>query len=677
MGGQAVEPGSGAQPNFLDDALHAATGGLSDKFDAAIQALGVPGGVENGGFSERYHKNLTNIRNKYGEYENDNPGWMGAKGAKAVGVIAPMVVAAPEAAAKTLASAALKGAKTGAVMGAGYGFGGTDDSSVAQDAEATALGATLGGAAGAGSTVGLGIAGSPFKVAGRAAKVFGPKGREVAAGRVLNEAKTSGNAFETPPLPGMQLTTGQSTDDPGLLWLEKSVREATPHGAQLTADAVDANTGAIHTAIGQLGPGGGGDASKAMSDALDRVYKARKEANSAVWKSADVSNTGGVSGFQFNNFIKKYVAGLPIPDRAAIPKDIMDILEQMGQAKTQNLSDVQSVRSMVGSRATMAARASDNNTARILGSDGLAGQIENFIDLKAQNLGAKFPLYNQARADTRAMKEQFQTPPSVRKALGVDNFGADKVPVSATADHFIHSGKGAPEDLQAYLGAISTKDAKTGVVFYDPAGMQAAQDAFTQKFLSTVTNAGQDASGRNLVSPAKMQKFLDAYGHVINSPMFTPTQRDMVKQISRATQMASRTANSRPPGSGSDTFPKLQGDKFIDALIGPGASKIIGGVSKVGGAVAGYLSEGKVGAAAGLFGGKEVAGMISDLYNAPREKVIALITEAMHDPALAQDLMKKASNANAKLIPVPRRAKILGILGAQSTAPATQAITAQ
>ena len=146
---------------------------------------------------------------------------------------------------------------------------------------------------------------------------------------------------------------------------------------------------------------------------------------------------------------------------------------------------MQSVRSMLQSRATMASRQGDGNTARILG--GMADQVENFIDMKAANLGDKFPLYNQARAETRDMKQTFSQPPAVRAALGVDSSGAENVPARATADHFITTGKGAPEKFNSYLNAIGTKrSADRGKVGYDPAGLKAARDAFTQEFLGAV-----------------------------------------------------------------------------------------------------------------------------------------------------------------------------------------------
>lgn len=655
------------------DFLHHASFGLTDKEIAAMQGIGLMGGgVKEGDFSDRYRGSLVNFRNNLKEFEGDSP--TTAKAAEAAGLVAPILVSGPAAAAEsTFGKGLLTSAKHGAGWGAVTGFGGTNDESLGEDAKATGIGAATGAVAGPALATGLGIARVPFRMAGRAGSVFGEEGQELAAGRVLNETKTGSNPFEHAPLPGMKLTSGQASNDRGLLWLENNVSQATPEGATKFAESLAANNKAIRTGIEQLGDHGA-DAPSAMSAALDRIYTAHKKLVGEIWKKADVSNSGGVSGYQFNNFMKKYVGGLPIADQAQVPADVMGVVEKLGTAKTQNLSDVQSVRSMLSSRATQAARAGDGNLARILG--GLADQTESFIDMKAAQLGDKLPLYKEARAATRAMKETFDQPPAVRKALGVDSHGADRVPESAMADHFIRSGKGAQEDFNAYLKAISIKDPKTGITSYDPDALKAAQDAFAQKFIKQVTNAGVDAQGETLVSPAKMQKFLTDYRHIINSPAFEPAQRDLISRIAKATQMASRSAAAKPPGGGSDTFQKLSGDRFIDALVGPHASKLLGVASKVGGAVWGALEEGKMGAMMGFMGGEKVGGLLNDLYKAPRDKVVSIITEAMHDPQLAKDLMTKASNSNAKLLPPPRRAKIFGVLGAQASQPVVNALTA-
>lgn len=675
MNSTAVSPGQDNKTNWLEDFLHQATGGLSDKAEAALKASGaVSGGTPGTDFSDRYHKDLTNTRGAFGDYEAANPGYEGAKSAHAAAVVAPMLLAAPEAGATTMGEAALRGGLTGAGVGGAYGFGNTNDESVGKDLLATGAGAVAGVAAGAAAPVAAGIAKVPFKMARRAASVFGDEGAETAAGRVLNQAKTNGNTFEQAPLPDMKLTTGQSTNDQGLLWLERNVSQATPEGATKFAESAASNNGAIRGAVSQLGDTGN-DAAKGMSDALDSAYAKRRAVNQAVWKRADVSNPTGISGADFQKNLSSYIAGLPVADQSVIPGNVTSLIDKVGKANTQSLSDIQAVRSMIGGTASQVARSGDKNTARVL--SGLGDQVDNFINDKATMLGSQLPLYREAIADTKDMKQTFSQPPAVRAALGTDAFGADKVSVSATADHFINSGKGAKETFNSYLNAISNKDPQTGKVTYDPAGLKAAQDAFSQKFLGQVSNAGVDANGQNLVSPAKMQKFLGDYQHVINSPMFTQPQRDMVGQIAKATQMASRTANAKPPGGGSDTFQKLQGDKFIDALVGPGASKLVGAAGKIGGAAMGYLEDGKLGAGLGFMAGEKGADLVNSLYKAPRDKVVSIVTEAMHDPQLAKDLMMKASNTNAKLLPPPRRAKLLGVVGGQAGASVANALTSQ
>ena len=140
--------------NIIEQGLHYATGGLSDKVVALSQTLGDPsrfGGVEVGSFGDRYRKNLQNTRAGYGDYAAENPGMN--KGARAAGVVAPMLV--PMGGGGFLPQLA-----KGYVMGAGYGYGSTDDSSVLGNVIPTLGGAALGaGATGVGYGVGS-LAGS-------------------------------------------------------------------------------------------------------------------------------------------------------------------------------------------------------------------------------------------------------------------------------------------------------------------------------------------------------------------------------------------------------------------------------------------------------------------------------------------------------------------------------------
>lgn len=882
--------------NWVEDFLHQATGGLSDKAEAALKASGaIKGGVKADTFSDRYHSDLTNVRNDFHDYEAANPGWAGAKSAKAAGVIAPMLATGPGAIETTMAKAALKSGATGAGIGAAYGFGGTNDESLGQDLAATGVGAAAGGVAGTALPVGLGIAKAPFRVFTRpggpiGGSVFGREGGEVAAGRILKQAKTGDSLFEPAPLPDMKLTAGQASNDPGLLWLERNVSQATPEGATKFAESLAANNKAIRSGIEQLG-----DPNANASEAMRNSIVGKLPQTSASDQVLDLARTHlGDSGFHDTaNALHTSRASdaAPLYEKAFAGGSIAPLKDQLSSALS----------AATGAKGTIARqiKAMEENNASALASRGAAGadvrakymqlhedlkqaeadrqaalsvfqraksdvenntpgavwspRIQQFIDdpivrsglnkglqiqrLEALAAGKKFnpneyavtgvdehgnhvisgvpnmrlldagkkgldnivegyrnPItgklaldqygnaVNQVRASyvkeldslnpdyaaargswsgpsqsldalhagrgifqpdseltaqrisslkpgdlhyfktgvLRAIDDVANNSPSgatalnsllakpnvqtkltaafgspeafqkfrqhsadilnpqsdIGKVTARDKAGNFTLPTSGVADQFIRTGKGAPEAFNSYLKTIAVKDPQTGKISYDPEGLKAAQDAFGQKFLAQVSNTGQDANGQQLVSPAKMQKFLTDYRHIINSPAFSVGQRDLVDRIAKATQMASRTANARPPGGGSDTFPKLQGDKFIDALVGPGASKLVGVVGKLGGAVGGFLEEGKMGAAMGFLAGEKGAGLINDLYKAPRDKVVSIITEAMHDPQLAKDLMMKASNSNAKLLPPPRRAKIFGVLGAQASQPVVNALTA-
>jgi hypothetical protein len=147
----------------------------------------------------------------------------------------------------------------------------------------------------------------------------------------------------------------------------------------------------------------------------------------------------------------------------------------------------------------------------------------------------------------------------------------------------------------------------------------------------------------------------------VNSRLFTDAQRDLMRRIGDAADMGARTARAGAPG-GSDTFAKLSGKNFIDALIGPMASKVMPVGGAVLGAHFGFTEGGVGGALAGLWGGNHLAEM---LYAAPREKVLNLLNEAMSDPKLAQALMQKVRPGSDKLIPQGIKNRIFGILGSE------------
>jgi hypothetical protein len=289
--------------------------------------------------------------------------------------------------------------------------------------------------------------------------------------------------------------------------------------------------------------------------------------------------------------------------------------------------------------------------------------------------------YDAARAATKEMKGTFEGSKAIRNVLGVDRFGEDKTPLTAVADTYIRSGKGAPEAFDAYLDALDSQlksAARPGQTAADriaavneakgavEEGYQAARDAFAQRFLDKVQTTVPDQAGSPFVSASKISNFVDDHQHIINSRIFSDDQRDLIQRISSAADMAQRTARAGARG-GSDTFAKLQGKTFLDELIGPGAAKLVTWGSKVlpaAGAAIGHQVGGLEGAAIGAGIGQYGASKIqSALYEATRDKVVDLVTEAMNNPELAKTLMQTASKDAALKIPPIQRKLIYSILG--------------
>lgn len=649
--------------NWLDASLHKATGGLIDKVDAAAQTALYPlmGGIHRDAapFWDRYRGNLHNLRNDYGEYDEANP--EAAKVTNTIGLVAPMALGGPElklaGEAPSILGTMFKGAKTGAKVGAAYGFGSTDDSSVTGDLEATGFGGLLGLAGGATVPAISAFGGVPFRAAGKAISSLRPDAAEGIAGNILNKAAGDGPInWETAPIPGMKPTLGQATNNQGLLWFERSLQQGSPLGAEIAAKSKTANNGAITTAINSLG-NAEADFPATMAARIEAADKAAKLSTRAAWAKAGVDDATAIPTAPLKLAMGGWYNGLTKAERMIVPGDLFKPLDQFGDQ--ESLAEMQSLRANIGDEVRQAARAGQGNKARILGgaADAMSGFLDNLPDAGSGSSLNTDPSvmanYNAARAATADYKKTFNQPEQIRNVLGVDRFGADKTPISATADKFMHSASGGPEDFVSYLKATQG----------DPLAAQAARDAFTNKFLDAVQGTKNDLNATPLASNANLSKFLDKYQHVINSPIFTPDQRQMIQSIQKASDMTSRSGGLNTPGS--DTFQKLAGKSFLDVLIGPHARKlVVGAGTAAGAAISHSMGEGMFLSAMG--GGASADALIQRIYSAPRDRVVKLITEAVHDPDLARALMYKASAGNSKLLKPTTRAKMLGILGGET-----------
>lgn len=488
------------------------------------------------------------------------------------------------------------------------------------------------------------------------AKPFSAAGREEIVGRVLNDiAGPNGVKLRNAPLPGMKVSLGQSSNNPAILEAERAL-QMRPGMAQFVTDARQANNEAITNAIVDLGLDPD-NASHNVLAALKNAEQAGRNNYRAAWKAAGVDEMTGINFQALKQTIDDYVGSLTIPARQNIPSSLITTLDDIARSGTTNLKSLQDWRANALSAGRTAARSGDENTARILSGlvskvDDFTQDVRNFGPTYQQNLAA----WDKARESTKTFKRTFREPKEIRNTLSRDRYGADKVPESAVADQFVRSGKGAKEALDSYIKAVGS----------DYANLQPIRDAFSAKFLKEVRTTVPDQGGALLTSAPSITKFIQKHQHVINSPAFTQSQRDVIRNILDGANMAQRTARAGVPG-GSDTAAKLLGNEALEVMIGPKTAKIGSAVGATVGAAAGTIAGGPLGGIAGAAIGVPGGKLLPRLYSGSTDKVINTLQRAMSDPAYAKTLMDAAK-------PIPRLPKqpAMRAIPYLSTYPATE-----
>lgn len=780
------------QGRLSDTILKGATFGLNDEIGAGMEAplqygLDTVTGKkpDDASLGDYYRANLSNIREGEAKYEGEHP-VASTAGQFVGGAMDFNPASVTKAIAGGVKEAIGKGAVTGAAIGGASGFGNAEGGW--KDRALGALqGGTVGGVVGAASPVIIPwLAKAGIGVKDMVSNAIAPWSKDLdgfiseTAGKVLNHAAGAGGAeFEQAPIAGMKPTTGQSSNNPGLLWLERSVEQSSPESSAAAAESRTANNQALHQAIGQIGDLNN-PADQAMREALVRgqpegtpegrvldlagqnlgdsdfyetgkaLNATRSAASRPLWDAAmdrppvitdrlkqfmadpDIQqgmSTGvklarrqaladgepfdphayAITGF--NEAGDPQIGPVPTwrtwqAAKEGLDAKINSMKDNFGRLpKTKDvqsyldlknalLNELDAVNPDYAAARSAWSGPSDSMDALNAGRDIFRGDSE----ITAQRIAKLKPgdsdfyrvgvlraiddTVNNSQNGAGALKSMlakpnvqeklsaaFKSPEEfedfqknaadilnpqgdIAKATAKNSAGQYTMPDSAVASQFIRPGKGGPEALQAYLHAVGD----------DEGGLQAARDAFAQKLMDKVQTTVPDQVGDRVVSASKMTNFLDQYKHVVNSGLFSDEQKGMIQNIATAADMAQRTARAGAKG-GSDTFAKLQGNTFLDVLIGPGASKI----APVAGAVIGAHFGGAGGAAAGLVGANYgMSKLEQTLYGASRDKVVNLINQAMSDPDLAKALMTKASSKASLQMPAPARRMIYSILGADT-----------
>lgn len=404
----------------------------------------------------------------------------------------------------------------------------------------------------------------------------------------------------------------------------------------------------VTDAINELG-NSDAPASDNMLARLQAAQKAAKVATAAKWTAAGVDETTPLPKDILQGRVNDYLGTLSTANRQNIPGHILDTLKDI-PPDGATLGEIQDWRSNIGDEVAGAFRAGLGNKGRVIG--GLQKVVGDFLDEIPQNEnpsivntqtengviqrpGAppisdeQLAAYKDARTATRTMKQTFNQPGSpVATALSPREFGA--AAESNTANLFLkpQSNAGALEAFDAYMKAVGN----------DPQGLQAARDAFAQKFLDAIQTTGTDEAGNATISTKAISKFLEQYSHVTDSNLFSTDQKSILDAISNVANKSNI----------------VTGRRFIDVLArrlaAPTTGAIIGSTGGIPGAIAGAAA------------GEGVNRILTAMGNAPRDAAVRTLAGALSNPSMATALLKPATNAAASGISLPVQVRIFSAL---------------
>lgn len=422
-----------------------------------------------------------------------------------------------------------------------------------------------------------------------------------------------------PPLPGLQLTRGMITNDPGVQALERGIENATPNSQGAIHARVANNNGIISSTLGSLHSDGivpnpttaMADASIRLNDALDGAYTTARQRENAAWHGLNVP----VQTAPLERSIDEFVDNLPKAQRHFVPGDVINIVRNDFE-DIEPLNEITALRSTVRSAADGARIQGNLNQARVLNNlDGVI--LDHINNLSESEVGtAQVEQYNAARALSAENAQRFKTGP-VSKLFSLDSTGADRVPASATGGLFFKPGAGGTEALQSLATAAGDS----------PEAIQAAKDYFVAQMMQKgVAGKAVDIRGQPIINPGNLRQYLGGNQHVLESGLFSPEEVDQINRAQHAAEIANRTVTSMPRGS--PTYPLIQSGNFVRAPLGGFGTRVMG---TVGGAIAGQMTGGPIGALLGASKGGDLLGRI---YAGPNRNIHGLLYDRLVNPEI-------------------------------------------
>ncbi len=454
------------------------------------------------------------------------------------------------------------------------------------------------------------------------------------AQQVLDEAAVNPNAaIGQPPIASAPSTLGQATGDAGTLALEKQIVNSSPKlQGQYNQVTQGANSAVSNNLQSNFTWPGRGDAVPQMQQAAGDMFTALQNARAAssanvknLWGKVDPQNTTSFDTALIKQDIKDYVSGLTKARATFIPKNIQNLIDNLGPNET--LAELQDTRSAMLTQARGLTEAGNYNEADVVRglADRFGQQIDN-LPMPDPNMNAA---YQAARQGTRQHYEIFGDP-SIEKAL-------NGLPANA-ADTFLRSGT---------TGGLDSLVKATG-----QNAIPAARDWFMGGLTKAAESAAPGPGGAQALLATPFTRYLNKYKSLLNDDrLFTPDQRDIINRAAQQLDYSLQTERAGVKG-GSNTYSLLSSDKYLETMLGKKGAALIKmfGKSKqsIGIGVGGMVG----GPAGSMIGGALTSGSGVGMYAKAAQKALDLVHQAILDPQFAAQLRAfRANPSRATLTP--------------------------
>lgn len=511
---------------------------------------------------------------------------------RAAGSIAPRV-------GPWLANTAL-GAAYGGATAAGNDVGAGTTGSLGTD---TAIGTGLGGAVSGVTPLAAALLQSaPNMARGVVAGVRNmatDSGREGIVGSVLREASGDfQNSAARSPIPDLQLRTAQTTGNPGIAALDRTLASEPGASANNPGDLVNNGRTANQTntlARALVGDDAGIEPSVLASQNSSRGVSAIEAANDALrahaqtlWQDPHLTGVqipsqnliGGVQGD---------LATMPPAFRNAITNGpLSGHLEGITSLpENASVADINAIRSPILADARAAAARGDNVTATA--ANRLADSVLNHTNAAMADQSPEAQAAYQAARDFTRQRTQATGYPEFNAILRPNSSGNMSADPNAAFGRFFNLSNGSdtgPQRLQSVSDLLRT----TGPVGAESADelQGASQDYLKSAILRQArAGGGVDATGQPATNMATLNSTVNKTMPTVNStPMLAPIAQD-IQAAGNAAELLNRPSTLRGDNN-STTFEKLRNNDLVSAIVGQSGSSGLGAVG--GGALGGYES---------------------------------------------------------------------------------------